>query len=259
MSNSTNNYTIYEGFELPSKGLIYDPPINPHIELRSMTARDEMKRLAPSNTPLKVLADIIDDCIIKRPNEQPSISVYDMCFGDYEFLLHKLRIITYGDEYKTLVQCPDCGEVIEAVAHLNDLSLKEYNEEEFKSLCNIVLPVSKKSVELIPMTPHLTEDIDAMVAQKKKKFKDASIDFNTLCKVICSIKSINGTSLGPLEIERQISELPAKDFQKLLLSIENLGKAIGLDNILALTCPKCGGEIKTFFRYGQEFFRPSTI
>ena len=58
------NYTLMEGYELPSKGKIYDEPVNAHIELRSMTARDEMKRLAPSTTPLKTLADIIEGCML---------------------------------------------------------------------------------------------------------------------------------------------------------------------------------------------------
>ena len=39
------NYTIAEGYRLPSEGLIYDVAVNPEIELRSMSARDEMKRL----------------------------------------------------------------------------------------------------------------------------------------------------------------------------------------------------------------------
>ena len=38
-------YTVGEGYDLPSGGKIYDKPINPHIELRSMTARDEIRDL----------------------------------------------------------------------------------------------------------------------------------------------------------------------------------------------------------------------
>ena len=61
-TNRQTDYTIMEGYELPSKGKIYSENVNPHIELRSMTGRDEMKRLSPSSTPLKTLADIIEDC-----------------------------------------------------------------------------------------------------------------------------------------------------------------------------------------------------
>jgi hypothetical protein len=64
MAERQTNYTIGEGMELPSKGLIYDKKVNPYIELRSMTARDEMKRLSPSPAKFKVLADIIEECMI---------------------------------------------------------------------------------------------------------------------------------------------------------------------------------------------------
>ena len=57
MEERQQNYTIAEGYELPSKGLIYEGvSVNPHVELRSMTARDEMKRLNSSTTPFKTLA-----------------------------------------------------------------------------------------------------------------------------------------------------------------------------------------------------------
>ena len=42
------NYTIAESLELPSGGKIYSKAVNPRVELRSMTTRDEMKRCNPS-------------------------------------------------------------------------------------------------------------------------------------------------------------------------------------------------------------------
>ena len=138
------DYTIMEGYELPSKGKIYTENVNPHIELRSMTARDEMKRLSPSSTPLKTLADIIEGCCI----EAPAVHVYDMSLGDYEFLLHKLRIVTYGEDYKVALRCPECGEVIEAVTKLDQLGVKEYNEDEVKELQTFTLPKSNRLVTL---------------------------------------------------------------------------------------------------------------
>ena len=41
MAERQTNYTIGEGMELPSKGKIYNVPVASHVELRSMTARDE--------------------------------------------------------------------------------------------------------------------------------------------------------------------------------------------------------------------------
>ena len=113
------NFTVAESYALPSKGRIYDVKVNPMVELRSMTARDEMKRLNPSSTPLKSLADIIEGCCI----EKPAIHVYDMCIGDFDYLLHQLRIVTYGPEFKVTVKCQECGEYVDTTADLETLTL----------------------------------------------------------------------------------------------------------------------------------------
>ena len=133
MAERQTNYTIGEGMELPSKGKIYDVKVDSHVELRSMTARDEMKRLSPSTARFKVLADIIEGCMI----EKPAIHVYDMALGDYEYLLHRLRIVTYGDEYKIAVKCSNCGDIVETTAHLEELKVTEFDEAKFEELKTI--------------------------------------------------------------------------------------------------------------------------
>ena len=249
------DYTLMEGYELPSKGKIYDVEVNPHVELRSMTARDEMKRLAPSTTPLKTLADIIEGCMI----EKPKVHVYDMCLGDYEYLLHKLRIVTYGESYKISTRCPECGEQIDTVAKLTDLELKEFDEEAFKELREFTLPVSKRHVVLKFLTPRILEEIEAKVRDMQRKYKGANIDFETLVKLETSIESIDGNVLSSTELEATINNLPAADMTKILNNIDEINQSIGLDNVLFLTCPKCKSDFQNFFRFGPEFFRPTTI
>jgi predicted RNA-binding Zn-ribbon protein involved in translation (DUF1610 family) len=255
MAERQTDYTIMEGYSLPSKGKIYTSKVSPIIELRSMTARDEMKRLSPSSTPLKTLADIIEGCCI----EKPGIHVYDMSLGDYEFLLHKLRIVTYGEEYKVSLRCPVCGEYIEATADLSQLDVNEYDEKEIKELQTFVLPRSNKTVTLNFTSPRLIEEAESRVKDLKRRYKDATIDFETLVKLQLNIDLIDGDKKSEVELENIITNLPALDLQKLLNNIDKLNKKIGLDNILYLTCPKCGDEVTTFFRFGPEFFRPTNI
>ena len=255
MEMRQTDFTIMEGYELPSKGRIYDTNVNPHVELRSMTAREEMRRLSPSSTPLKTLADIIEDCCV----EKPAIHVYDMSLGDYEFLLHKLRIVTYGEDYKVTLRCPDCGEMIETVAKLDQLSVKEFDEEAVRELQTFSLPKSGRSITLNFLSPRRVEEMEVMVKDKKRKYKTATIDFETLVRVLANIDLVDGEKKSETELEHFITNLPALDLQKILNHIDKLNQQIGLDNILYLTCPKCGEEITTFFRFGPEFFRPSTI
>ena len=249
------DYTIMEGYELPSKGKIYTENVDPHIELRSMTARDEMKRLSPSSTPLKTLADIIEGCCI----EKPAVHVYDMSLGDYEFLLHKLRIVTYGEDYKVSLRCPECGELIDAVAKLGQLSVKEFDDELVNSIQNFQLPQSGRSITLNFLTPRRVEEMEVKVKDMKRRYKSATIDFDTLVRAMSNIDLIDGEKHPEHELENFVMNLPARDLQKILNNIDKLNQQIGLDNVLYLTCPKCGEEVNTFFRFGPEFFRPSTI
>ena len=255
MTERQTDYTIMEGYELPSQGKIYDTTVNPHIELRSMTARDEMKRLSPSSTPLKTLADIIEDCCI----EKPAIHVYDMSLGDYEFLLHKLRIVTYGEDYKVGLRCSECGEAVETIAKLGQLNVKEFNEEEIRNLQTFSLPKSGRVITLNFLSPRMVEEMEAKVKDMKRRYKSATIDFETFVRLLTNIDLVDGEKKAEHELENIITNLPALDLQKILNNIDKLNQQIGLDNILYITCPKCGEELSTFFRFGPEFFRPTTI
>lgn len=255
MEERQTNYTIAEGYELPSKGLIYDKPISAHVELRSMTARDEMKRLAPSTTPLKTLADIIEGCMI----EKPAIHVYDMCLGDYEYLLHKLRVITYGSNYPVTLRCPTCGEYVDATLDLDSLEVKKFDQEKFEELRVFTLPRSNKRIALHFQTPRMLDELELRKKEMARKYKSASIDFETLIKLSMAIESVDGIVYSPTEMETFINNLPAMDMQKILNNIDSLNSIIGLDTTFVIPCTTCGEDIASFFRFGTEFFRPSNI
>ena len=250
------NYTIGEDMELPSKGKIYrDKNQSALVELRSMTARDEMKRLSPSTTQFKTLADIIEGCMI----EKPAIKVYDMALGDYEYLLHRLRIVTYGDTYKMSLRCPFCGEQFDAEAHLEELRVKEFDFEAFEAARNIQLPKSGHSITLNYQTPRILDENDSKVREMKRKYRTADIDFNLMVLLTSAIDTVDGQVLEDFKLEDFINKLPALDMTKIINSVDKLNNLIGLDNSLQITCIHCGGEVPTSFRFGQEFFRPTTI
>lgn len=255
MSDRQTNYTIGEGMELPSKGLIYDKPVNAYVELRSMTARDEMKRLSPSPARFKILADIIEDCMI----EKPPIHVYDMTLGDYEYLLHRLRIVTYGDEYKVAIRCLHCNEITETVAHLEELQVIPFDHAKFEELSTIKLPKKGDTVTLKFQTPRMLDEIEAETKELKRKFKDADISFDLLVLLKSIINTVNGVKLTSTQLEAYINNLPALDMTKLVNAIDELNALIGIKNDLSVVCNRCGGEVPTFFRFGSEFFRPTNI
>ena len=126
------NYTIAEEYRLPSEGKIYGVPFDPKIKLRSMTVQEEMMRANQSKSMNATLCEIIDRCLItKLP-----ISTYDLALPDYEYLLHKLRVVSYGPEYKMVVGCPHCRKEQSYVANLDTLKVKPFDEKEYMNNFN---------------------------------------------------------------------------------------------------------------------------
>ena len=245
-------YTIAEDYELPSKGLVYDQKFDPHVRLKSMTIRDEMKRTAHNATPHRNLCSIIDGCLLtKLP-----YSAYDLCVGDYEYLLHKLRVVTYGPDYKMIVGCPHCTAVYESTVNLDELKVKEFKPEDLDACLSFTLPVSKRQVKLKLQTPRILDSIDAKTKEMKKK-QNLDYDPQALVTLQETIDLVDNIKLGYIELENFINQLGAKDANFILNKITKANSIIGLDTGLDVTCATCGGDIKTFFRFGPEFFRPS--
>lgn len=255
MSERQTKYTIGEGMELPSKGLIYDNKVNAYVELRSMTARDEMKRLSPSPAKFKILADIIEDCMI----EKPAVHVYDMALGDYEYLLHRLRIITYGDEYKVAIRCLHCNEITETVAHLEELNIIPFDYAKFEELTTLRLPRKNDTITLKFQTPRMLDEIEAEIKELKRKFKSAEVSFDLLVLLKHVIDTVNGVKLTSAQLETYVNNLPALDMTKIVNTVDEINALIGVKNDLTVLCSNCGGEVPTFFRFGSEFFRPTNI
>jgi len=256
MKDKQTNYTIAEGYELPSKGLIYDKPVDGQVELRSMTARDEMKRLNHSTAPYKTLADIIEGCML----EKPAVHVYDMALADYEYLLHKLRVVTYGENYNTDLYCPYCQKYISATIHLDQLASKEFDMDTFKELTTFTLPKSGKLVSINFQTPHMLDEIATRSTEAARKMKDADIDFETYYTLRFGIDSVDGMRLDSVAVENFINKLTAADMQKILNQISKVNACMGLvTDDIHVACPECAGDIKTFFQFGPEFFRPTNL
>lgn len=258
-----DNYIIAEEFTLPSHGLLYSVPVDPQIKLRSMTVRDEMKRLAPSNdgSIYKNMAEIIDSCLVKKPG----ISAYDMCLGDYQFLLHKLRIVTYGPEYNIECRCPVCGDRDEHVINLEDLSLSELTEFDEKEYLTVTLPVCKKVVELNITTPRILDNIEREVTrvmkQRKKSGQDSGgldMDWHLLYQLVYAIKTVDGQKLSVTQKETFCDNLVGRDFNAIINALDKLDEKVGLGATLEVHCNSCGFDMTTSFRVTSEFFRPTS-
>ena len=247
-------HTIEEVFELPSQGLIYERPINPKIKLRAMTAQDEMLRLAPSEDRYKVLTDLIDNCIV---GDKPDISTYDMCMGDYTYLLHALRIVTYGVDYPVGLTCMTCGNSFMPIIKLDQITVRKWYDS-FPELFTATLPHSGKVVELKYQTPRMMDDVARRVKQLKKSNPDLVEDMeNNIQKIVYAIKTVDGKKVNPVELEAQVRKMNMADFNYINQTIDLISDSLGPLGLIQEECPECHNMTLGLFRYSSEFFRPS--
>jgi len=234
--------TIWEDFELPSKGKVYDKPINSRVSLRSMTTMEEMMRLSHSDTPYKVISDIIEACM----KVKPEIHVYDMCLGDYLFLLQKLIIVTYGPEYKREIKCPECGETTIFTGDLDELEVHEWTEDIIKDSL-VTLPKSGKVIELKFQTPKDLDRVNYQAKEMRKRTK-MNIEYEILFTLMSLIKKVDGVEMETIQLEDFCKTLPLQDVNFLYEQSKKLTDKVGLDTSVTVKCGNCGYELITSFR-----------
>ena len=246
------NYTIAEDFVLPSHGKVYlDRQVNDHIRLRSMTTNEEMKRLRPNERQYKNMADVIDACMI----EDPGISSYDMCIADHQFLMHKLRVVTYGPEYPLMCSCPYCLSRQEEILNLDDLKYKEYTDD-INKYTDFVLPVTKKHITLRMQTPRLLDDVTVAVNADKKRNSGDTNGSAFLYTLRYLIKTVDGDPIDPIKLEGMIKNMPMRDTNFIIKNSQKAIDCMGLVDDITIVCNSCGMTYRSPFRVTSEFFGP---
>lgn len=245
-------YTIAENYTLPSLGKIYPFEVNPNVKIRSMTTNEEMKRLAPSEGAYKNICEIIDDCLV----EKPGISCYDMHLGDYQYLLHKLRVVTYGPDYTVTSSCPYCGGINKDTINLEDIQVFDYDLKAVEELFEFELPKTKKRIKLRMQTPRILDEIQSKAKELKRKSPNLVGDPAFFISIQMMIDEIDGKKPHPLKLEDFVKELPMMDTNVIIKHCQKINESIGLDVMLINTCSVCGLDYKSRFRTDNQFFGP---
>lgn len=256
------DYTISEEYVLPSKGKIYDIPFDPRVKLRPMTIAEVMKRQSKGPSINWTLCDIIQDCLItKLP-----IPVYDLAVPDFEFLLYKLRIVTHGKDYKMSVGCPHCKDagrsyLQQYTADLDALKVVTLDDEgvaeKLENCREFKLPICGSTIKLRIPTPRLQDMIQNKIDDFNKKDPENTTDMSILFTLETMIEAVDGRKLGYIELQQLIKKMHAHDYNFLSQKLNKLTALFGINKLVQVKCPKCGGEFQSIFRVTSEFFGPS--
>ena len=248
----STNTRIAETFTLPSKGMIYEESVNPDIVLGCMKTKHEMMRLSATDSNNKIMADIIDDCI----DGDIGISSYDMCLGDYQYLLFKLRTITFGPEYDMGGTCPYCMGENYVTVNLDELEVNGY-DDSIADLLQVKLPVTNSVVTLTLQTPRMLDRIKRLTKDRMRRVKNNTENPMLLYTITTSIEDVDGEVMSPIALEEWVKDLPMGDTNTLLNKINELNSKIGLQTDIEDVCINCGRYYKIPFQVTGEFFRPS--
>ena len=254
------DYTISETYTLPSRGKIYNVKIDPEVQLRSMTTNEEMMRLSHTDTPYRTLCNVIDACWVNKPD---GVSSYNLHLGDYQFLLHRLRVVTYGTDYPITSVCPVCGKVNKSRINLDEIKVLPFDSDEdlkeFNENLEFTLPRSGKKIKIKFQTPADLDTIQKEVKDFNEKNPEETSNQEYLITLLHIVDKVDGKKITEPILKNFLKNLPLMDTNIIIQKASKINEKVGIDTIIKNECSnsKCGAKYRTSFRITNEFFGPS--
>jgi hypothetical protein len=249
MSMSTNISRRESEFILPIGYTDDEGNVHRRAVLRKMTGKEEAILADKRNQRNggKLVSELLHSCLV-RLGEMPSNgprAVENMYSADRNFLLLKLRSITFGPELQASYSCPSCGESFHTVEDLDELPMRVLGDEE--SIEDVVVElrdgyVDKDGSEHRSLRMRLPTGADESAVASQMR-QNASLGKNALLsrclKSLGDLPKHRLEAIGP----KILSELTLTDRRLIDRALSQ--SAPGVDLIREITCPNCGGEFRT--------------
>jgi hypothetical protein len=242
-----------ELIQLPSRGKVYktdDPDVKKGmIKLFPMTLKEEeilaTTRFLKAGSATRM---VLENCIASE------ISARDILIFDSNYLLFKLRQISYGNEYKFSIKCnnPVCEHEFEHTVNISELAFEEL-PENFNEPIEVLLPKSKFTViSILPRLSH-SEELTINSGSRKKTTSDSDRKF---------LDNLMVTTVAIYDKEKkEIPQAHWEDFYNSLIGMdaaelrEKTAFSTGVDKLKGVVCPYCNSEYNGTIPVGAEFFR----
>ena len=206
---------------LPSECKAYNIDESELLELRPMTFEDEKSLVSDKGgDPVNIL---LERCFT-------GVKVLDLLPMDKLYLLMKLREISYGDDYETLLICSHCKAENPTTVKISSLNVNPV-PDDFQDPIEVFLPTIKKDVKI-----------------KLPRVRDENQDISeNLWKFVLEIDGHTDKSI----IAPVVSQLPLVDIKTI---IKALNLDYGLDPKVKLECKNCGGVSVIDLPINENFF-----
>jgi len=217
--------------KLPSECRVYTliDPGQP-VTVRPMTFDDE-KFLVSAKKEQDPINLLLQRCVT-------NINISELLSMDKLYLIMKLREISYGDDYSTLLICNSCGEENPVTVKLSQLNVNPV-PDDFQDPITVTLPELNKKVKI--RYPRLKDQ--AILAQKDNPY-------DQIWRFIIDIDGYSDKAV----IAAVINKLPIRDIKTILNALK---LDYGVDTNIKFECKKCGGVSIVDLPINENFFNVS--
>ncbi len=239
---------LTETVKMPSRGKIKGVP--EEIVIKAVQRKDKKKALMSETD--NILLSMLQACIVSPKD----FNVYNLLPFESEYLLYRLKVLTYGGDYIFKEKCPYCDHMNEINMNLSDIPIIEV-PDNFKTVFDIPpLPISGMQFKC----RLLTEGELISLSKQSKELevntgnKTGNIDLIWDARVV----SINGNAkLAPIEIEQILDDLVDYDSEYLMTYYNKYVGNYGLQTKLSYICDNCKSKIESDMPSIYTFFRPA--
>tara|TARA_R110000765_G_scaffold69438_2_gene134680 strand:+ start:2068 stop:2940 length:873 start_codon:yes stop_codon:yes gene_type:complete len=204
------------------------------VQLRPFTFEDEkiLRAISKVSEGTAIVNKLIQRCL-------KGIDYPDLLIVDKNFILYKLRAMSYGEDYKIQATCPECDYESHLTVGLNDLPVN-YAESIEDLQGTLILPDSGVEVQL-----HILTTKDEGLLEKVSEIT------NNLWRFI---KTINGHS-GRSVTQGFVAGTTAKDISTIRNAIFN--DLIGMQTLVNFVCRECDHHSALDLPINESFFDAS--
>ena len=214
--------------DLPSECRVYEleDPDMP-ITIRPMTFDDE-KSIVSAKKEHDPVNLVLQRCVT-------NIKVPELLPMDKLYLIMKLREISYGDEYNTLLICQECNAENPTTINLSQLNVNPV-PDDFSDPIELELPQLNKKINV--RLPRVKDE---------RLFLDTETALNQLWRFVVDIDGHTDKSI----ISAVMDKLPLVDVRTILNTIKS---EFGVDTKIKFVCKECGGVSVVDLPIDANFF-----
>ncbi len=234
-------------FMLPVGYTDTEGTVHREVVLRKMTGREEaiLADRKYQRNGGKLVTELLHSCILRMGTLTPNGRgpVTGMTSADRNFLLLKLRSITFGSRLEAAYTCPGCGERLQLTEDLDELPVRELAEGQAEIAVELEDGwVDREGQVHTALRLRLPTGADEEVVAPQMR-ENASVGKNALlARCIVSLGDVPSYRLEGMG-SRIMSELTMADRRLIDRALNEA--APGIELVRALECPGCGKQFST--------------